>query len=139
MQAVADAHVLQNGGSIKAQQAQQLQQYAQQQITQPTEAYLHETLQQHLQGLKPNLSEVLLCMLQPLSGCSRALLVQDKSGRFLHESLRCICRARTLKTFETLTSHQHTLSECSDIIILLCRLAEGKLHCHAAAETEAQS
>ena len=65
MQAIADAHVLQNGGSIKAQQAQQLQQYAQQQITQPTEAYLHETLQQHLQGLKPDLSEVLLCMLQP--------------------------------------------------------------------------
>lgn len=58
MQAVADAHVLQKGGSIKAQQAQQLQQYAQQQITQPTEAYLHETLAQHLQGLKPNISEV---------------------------------------------------------------------------------
>lgn len=93
MQAVADAHVVQNGGSIKAQQAQQLQQYAQQQITQPTEAYLHETLQQHLQGLKPDLSEVLLCMLQPLSERSRALLAQDKSGRFLHEFLRCMCRA----------------------------------------------
>ncbi len=44
-----------NGNEIKAQQ---LKRYAQDQIKAPTVDYLKETLAQHLQGLKPNLSAV---------------------------------------------------------------------------------
>ena len=58
VQKVTQHHVLQNGGSIKAQQAQQLEQYNQDQIVQPTLAYLNETVAQHLQGLTPNFTAV---------------------------------------------------------------------------------
>ena len=69
MQKITQHHVLQNGGSIKAQQAQQLQQYNQDQIVQPTLAYLNETVAQHLQGLTPNFTAV--C---PLSKLDRLLV-----------------------------------------------------------------
>ena len=58
MQKITQQHVLQNGQSIKAQQAQQLEQYSQNQIAEPTQQYLHETVAQHLQGLTPNFTEV---------------------------------------------------------------------------------
>ena len=59
-QAITNKHIFQNGISIKAQQAQQLAQYAQDQITTPTLSYLNETLTQRLQGLQPDISQVLL-------------------------------------------------------------------------------
>lgn len=58
MQKITQQHVLQNGQSIKAQQAQQLEQYNQDQIVEPTQQYLNETIAQHLQGLTPNFTEV---------------------------------------------------------------------------------
>ena len=50
--------MLQKGGDIKAQQKQQLDQYAQDQIVSPTQSYLNETLKEHLQGLAPNITAV---------------------------------------------------------------------------------
>ena len=58
LQKITQHHLQQNGASIKAQQAQQLQQYNQDQIVQPTQAYLNETVAQHLQGLAPNFTAV---------------------------------------------------------------------------------
>lgn len=63
MQKITQQHVLQNGASIKAQQAQQLAQYSQDQVVTPTKQYLQETIAQHLQGLTPNISAVsLMCL-----------------------------------------------------------------------------
>jgi len=58
MQAITQEHILQNGEDIKAKQAQELIQYQQSEITDPTLKYLSETLSQHLQGLQPNATEV---------------------------------------------------------------------------------
>ena len=58
MQTVTQHHVLQKSGDIKAQQKQQLDQYAQDQIVSPAQSYFNETLKEHLQGLAPNLTAV---------------------------------------------------------------------------------
>ena len=58
MQTVTQHHVLQKGGDIKAQQKQQLDQYAEDQIVSPAQSYFNETLKEHLQGLAPNLTAV---------------------------------------------------------------------------------
>ncbi len=58
VQKITQHHVLQNGQSIKAQQAQQLAQYSQDQIVEPTQQYLNETVAEHLQGLTPNFTAV---------------------------------------------------------------------------------
>ena len=58
MQTVTQHHVLQKGGDIKAQQKQQLDQYAQDQIVSPAQSYFDETLKEHLQGLAPNITAV---------------------------------------------------------------------------------
>jgi len=58
VQAITQEHILQNGADVKAKQAQELIQYQQSEITDPTLKYLSETLSQHLQGLQPNATEV---------------------------------------------------------------------------------
>lgn len=58
VQTVTQHHVLQKGGDIKAQQKQQLDQYAEDQIVSPAQSYFNETLKEHLQGLAPNLTAV---------------------------------------------------------------------------------
>ncbi|CAK0786938.1 hypothetical protein CVIRNUC_010152 [Coccomyxa viridis] len=57
-QTVTQHHVLQKGGDIKAQQKQQLDQYAEDQIVSPAQSYFNETLKEHLQGLAPNLTAI---------------------------------------------------------------------------------
>ena len=65
LQAITQEHILQNGVDIKAKQAQELIQYQQSEITDPTLKYLSETLSQHLQGLQPNATEVSSPQCQP--------------------------------------------------------------------------
>ena len=60
MQAITQEHVLQNWAALKAQQAQQVKQYNQETLVDPTLSYFNETLQQHLKGLQPNITAVRL-------------------------------------------------------------------------------
>ena len=52
---------------------EQLQNYVQTQIVEPAQAYYGESLQQHLSGLTPNISEVHSTVLRALSTHDRSM------------------------------------------------------------------
>ena len=58
VQAATQEHVLQNWAALKAQQAQEVNQYNQATLVKPTLKYLNETQQQHDKGLQPNITAV---------------------------------------------------------------------------------
>ena len=62
MQAITQEHILQNWGALKEQQLQEVNQYNQKTLVDPTLKYLNETQQQHLKGLQPNITEVRLSL-----------------------------------------------------------------------------
>ena len=57
-QAATQEHILQNWAALKAQQAQEVNQYNQATLVNPTLKYLNETQQQHDKGLLPNITAV---------------------------------------------------------------------------------
>ena len=60
MQAVTQEHILQNWAALKEQQLQEVNQYNQRTLVDPTLKYLNETQQEHLKGLQPNITAVRL-------------------------------------------------------------------------------
>ena len=109
MQKITHQHVLQNGQSIKAQQAQQLEQYSQDQIVEPTQQYLNETVAQHLQGLTPNFTavrhnlQVCMPMRSPLD-CTATHVNLLLSRSILYQQILCA---------------RHALTRLSGVLLLL--------------------
>ncbi|CAL5229145.1 g12419 [Coccomyxa viridis] len=88
-QKITQHHVLQNGQSIKAQQAQQLAQYSQDQIVEPTQQYLNETVAEHLQGLTPNFTAIAEAMQPDLA------YFTDPSQNFISDYFQALTQAGT--------------------------------------------
>ncbi|CAL5221153.1 g3292 [Coccomyxa viridis] len=57
-QAIAQEHILQNWAALKEQRLQEVNQYNQKTLVDPTLKYLNETQQEHLKGLQPNITAI---------------------------------------------------------------------------------